>query len=117
MKCVAAGGLVIDPIKQRLAVADVMEGAELRAIEEASAPCAIQRNEVAVFRRTPSETRAPTGVAERAIGRVDIAERRRHAQPRTRCDLRYQAGFVAELGVRRSGCERHTLNRANGKLS
>src|SRR5579863_1179535 len=116
VKHILGGGLKIDPVEQRLIVADVMNGPELGCVQKAATAHTIHRQKIPELGRTPSQTKVAARGAEGAIRGIHIAEDVPGPKAGARSNVRNKAGLVAKLRLRRSGDDLHALNGADGKL-
>src|ERR1017187_3590321 len=95
-------GLIIEAVEDGFAVAYVVEGGELRGVQEAAAAHAFQRQEIADLGVSEAEADRSTRRAEGAVGVIDIAKQPRRAEAGAGGDVGHQAALVAKLGIRRA---------------
>src|ERR1022692_4581765 len=113
---IPAARRIVQTIEDGLIVPCVVEGSELRGVQKAPGSEAVDGNEVSKLRGAIPESDTSTGRAKRAVGSIDVAKNSPGAQPRPSSDLRDQAAFVAEFGVRRTRGNLHALDGAGGQL-
>src|ERR1039457_1415106 len=113
---ILAAGRIVEPIEDGLIVALVVEGSELRGVQKTPGSETVDRHEVSKLRGAIPKSDTSTGRAKRAVGSIDVAKSFPGAEPRTSRDLRDQAAFVAEFGVRRTRGRLHALDGASGQL-
>ncbi len=107
--------LVVDAIEERLRVTDIVYRQELGRIEKMPRAQSIQRNEIPELGGAVRKRRVLPVGAERAPGRLEAPGRPR-SQTALGSRIHHQAGFIAILGVGRTGDQLHALDRIGRKL-
>ena len=111
VKGVEISRLRIEAIKDREAVACVVNRLEFWRIEEAIGPQPAQREKVSDGMRSGADVGLDRRALERSISERHTASRLREIQPRFRDDVNDETALVAIFGRRHAGDQFHRLHR------